>query len=384
MDVLTAIGVEVSGVAVAALTPLLARMVPIAAYTVVSGNRRLRWRLVWIALVAAIFGAASWLESAFKLVLIDVALANVWLLFAAMGVHYYAGIARRASGFSAVIHLAVLAIPSLLLPLRFFPSEMSVLVGPLGWEFWLSSYSYVHRTRTVRVSPFSDGLFFLLVNPMLVFHGHRERQPVGRHSVLAAIVRITGGYIVLASGLAVWTLLSGRIGASDHASFALAFLLSQYATHSGRASQDVGLLSALGYPIPERYRYPLLSSGPQDFWQRWNIYLGDWARKYLLLPLSRSVSKAGLPTRLAVGVGVLLTFLTIGLMHDIGALWQPGLKLFGFALWFSINGLLVLLWRLGGILLARLTWAAPCAQVGRLLWLGVVLVMASAALQLTV
>jgi D-alanyl-lipoteichoic acid acyltransferase DltB (MBOAT superfamily) len=156
-------------------------------------------------------------------------------------------------------------------------------------------------------------------------------------------------------------------------------LVSQYATHSGRASQDIGVLRLLGYRVPERYHYPFLAKSPQEFWQRWNTYVGDWAKTYLFLPMALGFRKNGVRPAQSAVTSALLTFLLVGLMHQITVVWEPSMKPWGFTLWFALNGVLVVVWRATPPLAVSRRVSRP---VRSLVFLAAVFVMSWAALRL--
>lgn len=372
---------HIGELAIAATGPLLARTVPISAYVVLSSNRGLLWRVVWLGGLGALFAVLSKLEKLLGFLVVDIALANLWFLLAALVVNLYARLAARMRAMPKLLHLLLLMGVGILVPLRLFPLEMAPLVGPIGWEFWLSSYSYVQVAREKRAFALGDALFFLLVNPMVVFEGHRERTIDLAWRRALGSARILGGYSSLVIGLVIKTILAPELTYLGPLALPIVFLLSQYATHSGRASQDIGLLRMLGYSIPERYHYPLFARSPQEFWQRWNIYVIDWARIYLFLPLARLCKRLGMPGRLAAGLAVLLTFTAIGLMHDVGALWQPALRGYGFSMWFAANGALLVLWRVAERRLASRSGLFAIA-LSRLLFLATMVFMAAMGLQL--
>ena len=126
-----------------------------------------------------------------------------------------------------------------------------MLVGAMGWEFWLSSYSYVQHARVSRSLGLRDCLFFPLMNPMLVFSGHRDRTVEGPHQFMIGLGRVLLGYASIGSGLLVQRLTMPLLAPQGWLP-SIVFLVSQYAAHSGRASRDIGLLRMLGYAIPER------------------------------------------------------------------------------------------------------------------------------------
>lgn len=58
-----------------------------------------------------------------------------------------------------------------------------------------------------------------------------------------------------------------------------------YYDFSGYADMAVGLGAMFGFKIPENFNYPFLSKSYTEFWRRWHISLGSWAKKYIYIPL---------------------------------------------------------------------------------------------------
>lgn len=215
-----------------------------------------------------------------------------------------------------------LVLPSILLPV----SE-TALVLVIGWDLVLSSYSYVVETsKAPEEGTLRECLFFLLVNPALVFRrqGHRvANQKLDLHGG----ARMLMGMAVLFAAFVITPLASasfqdrfesrpGRVLASV-AVASLLFLL-EYARHSGLASLQIGLMRQLGYVIPERYELPILAKDPLDFWRRWNTYVGNWMLHYVFWPLSFKLAREHrtLRSRYAQPIALVVTFAVVGFIHD--------------------------------------------------------------------
>jgi len=82
---------------------------------------------------------------------------------------------------------------------------------------------------------------------------------------------------------------------------------------------------ALGFAMPDNFRFPYAAIGFSDFWRRWHITLSSWLRDYLYIPLGGN--RHG-PART---YGALMgTMLLGGLWH--GASWT-------FVVWGGLHGL---------------------------------------------
>jgi len=327
-----------------AAMPLLGRTVPLLGYCVVSRQRRLIWRLGSVFSIVLAYLLLHRVSQPLTLVLVDIGLANGWLLVAAVLLYlaYRRVSIRTAAGF---LDGSIALFLGLAVPLSVFPGDMWPLVGPLGWEFSLSGYSYARRARTDGPPNLGDCLFFMMVNPVLVYDGHRERVSHDGAQLLRWMARLSAGYLAVV--VALWLPSHGSLPFLDESPLlgAVLFATVTYAAHSGRASQEIALLNLLGYPIPERYHYPFLSRSPQDFWKRWNTYVGEWAKRYLFFPANRFARRSGLPRGVSVLVAVFATFLGIGLLHETVVVWRLDLHPFGFTLWFLLNALLLVAWR---------------------------------------
>lgn len=327
--------------ALVAAIPLLGRTLPLLGYVLVSSERTAMWRIGWAGGLFAGYAAADAVAPSAGFLLVDVALSNAWLLIAAVALHGCARCLSRPRRLGRVLDSCLSAGAGLVLPLSLFPREMWPLVGPMGWEYSLSAYSYLQRTRRRPLGSVGDCLFFLLVNPNLVFSGRLTR--VGRTSSLKAAFRVFGGYFAIFAAVSLGRAAEGQV--VDEFIVVLLFLAVQYGTHSGRASQDVGMLKLVGYDIPERYHYPFSAKSPQDFWSRWNTYVGAWAKEYLFLPATRAARHRGVPRRFAVAIAAIATFAAVGVLHEPIALWGSGIAPLGFTSWFLLNGVLLVMWR---------------------------------------
>ena len=109
---------------------------------------------------------------------------------------------------------------------------------------------------------------------------------------------------------------------------ALAYSLQIYCDFSGYSDMAIGTAKALGFSIPENFRFPYFATGIREFWKRWHISLTSWFTEYLYISCGGNrVSKARWV------VNILLVFLVSGLWH--GASWT-------FIIWGILHGLFYL------------------------------------------
>ncbi len=235
----------------------------------------------------------------------------------------------------------------------------------IGWDLMLSSYSYCVDTQKLHTRPsLRDCLFFLLVNPTLVY---AERgQPInGPKFGFRALLRIALGlmafffvYAILDPSFNNFVSFTKTRHGSSYAGglffiFVTLTVVKTYILHSGLASFQIGLMRQIGYKIPERYHYPFLATDPLDFWRRWNIYVAAWIRRYIFFPLA--VNKIWrrnlLNPALGKSLSVIAAFVFVGLLHD-GLQYLSALRFSSiFTQGFVISGFLVLVWVGAGQLL---------------------------------
>jgi D-alanyl-lipoteichoic acid acyltransferase DltB (MBOAT superfamily) len=196
-----------------------------------------------------------------------------------------------------------------------------------------------------------EGLFFLIINPTLVYSARGEKVS-GMNLSFSSWGRVLLGVGSIAVCLVMRTIVMTN-SVSQHiflappiATFLLVF--SEYFCQSGRASVEIGLMRSIGWKVPERYRLPFLSKSPADFWRRWNIYIGLWAKIYVFVPLSKSIEKfTGKMSRtLIVSLSAIVTFVFIGAYHDLClALRNPEAYIGGGSFIFLLNALALISWR---------------------------------------
>lgn len=269
-----------------------------------------------LALAAASFGLSEHGTAKFAFVLVGS------LYFVALGfsVHHIGrsparGAIGRALQFSAICALCVV-VPAYSFPRGSLPL---VVVVAYGFELALAAYSYCRVAPSRRSHPtLGDCLFFLFVNPELVFPGRGRTcrpQPLRGMSrtllgcalmLLATTVGRALQPIAPPLELAAWKagVLHGAVG----------FMLL-YATHSALAHMQIGLCRVIGYAAPERYDLPFVAASPQEFWARWNRYIGAWLRAYVYTPLARTLPDR-CPRSLRTGLATLGAFLWLGAYHD--------------------------------------------------------------------
>ena len=286
----------------------------------------------------------------------------------ACGVAYFSLVGCGVHGLAEVLHrgrvtrVAVFILSAfmyLLLPAVALPSGIFLF---LGWPMMLSSYSYCVDTERLPNRPsLSECLFFMLVNPVLVF-SERGLDTGCASFVVSGLRRAGLGLIAFAAGLIVLTpaanvieeaRVSGPL-ANELLLRGVLVIMTHYSLQSGLASMEIGILRLLGHEIPERFVYPLLAPSPMEFWRRWNTYLGSWIRRYIFAPSALTWTRRKLmPPALAKAGAVLLAFTTAGVLHDAYVYAAQSIITTKTTQGFTIAGVTILGWLALGNLMSR-------------------------------
>jgi len=104
----------------------------------------------------------------------------------------------------------------------------------------------------------------------------------------------------------------------------LAFSGQIFCDFAGYTTCAIGMSLALGFSLPDNFRFPYAAIGFSDFWRRWHISLSTWLRDYLYVPLGGNRKGEG-----RTYVNLMLTMLLGGLWH--GAAWT-------FVVWGGLHG----------------------------------------------
>jgi D-alanyl-lipoteichoic acid acyltransferase DltB (MBOAT superfamily) len=101
---------------------------------------------------------------------------------------------------------------------------------------------------------------------------------------------------------------------------AYAIVLRFYFDFSGYSDIAIGVSALFGVEIQENFDNPLVRRNLAQLWQRWHMTLTAWLRRYLFLPVSRSLLGAGGRSRdgFAFFTAQLVTMGFCGLWHGLG------------------------------------------------------------------
>jgi D-alanyl-lipoteichoic acid acyltransferase DltB (MBOAT superfamily) len=235
---------------------------------------------------------------------------------------------------------------------------ISAVILVVGWDCILAAYSYHVDTQKQRDRSLRDFLFFLLVNPALVYR-NRGRRDASPSLDIGGLLRVALGLFAMffsvgllaalhSQALTLRNTQGGIAGVGAILVVGALRLAREYAVHSGVASLQIGVMRQLGWTIPERYVYPLLARSPAEFWRRWNTYVGDWARIYVFRPLARALGRRAPKNWRSIGLpsaaAVVLTFGVVGVLHDLYIVTVQRELVAPATAWFLAMGLVVVLW----------------------------------------
>lgn len=122
----------------------------------------------------------------------------------------------------------------------------------------------------------------------------------------------------------------------------LLYPLQMYSDFSGCMDIVIGVSEVFGIKLAENFNNPFFARTSQEFWQRWHITLGTWAKDYVLFPLLKSkwMVSFGKYTRKKFGrkqgafvknlLGMLVLWIVMGV-------WHGGYRyIVGVSLWYWI------------------------------------------------
>lgn len=107
----------------------------------------------------------------------------------------------------------------------------------------------------------------------------------------------------------------------------LLYPIQMYADFSGCMDIVIGVAEMFDIRLVENFRNPFFSRSSQEFWQRWHITLGVWAKDYVLYPLLKSnmMVKFSKFTRkkfgktigkfIATAAGMFVLWMVLGIWH---------------------------------------------------------------------
>ncbi|MBY0554666.1 hypothetical protein K2P97_09060 [bacterium] len=227
---------------------------------------------------------------------------------------------------------------------RFFPNVAS----PNGISFYFFSILGLlidqKRSRTdnfnIRFDYFMlfPGYFVtLLAGPIMrakvFFEQLQFTQKASFNNIVDGAIVFFVGFFKLQVLIAPLVQITTQLFASyraDHFYFWLACFLSTFRAYiefSSYCDMGRGVSRCFGINLNINFKAFYYAKSPIDFWNRWNITIGEWLRDYLSFPLMLKFGK-----QINQSVLIILSFVILGLWHGISLNWA----LFGL-----FNGILV-------------------------------------------
>lgn len=221
------------------------------------------------------------------------------------------------------------------------------VAAALGMGYYtLQAIGYILDCRWGTVKPQRNVAKLLL---FLLFFPQLTTGPISRYQDLESLYqghgfsydnvtrgaqRILWGFfkkLVLAERAAVvvdqvWASLDSYPGCYRWIVFLL-YPIQMYADFSGCMDIVTGAAEIFGIRLKENFRNPFFARTVQEFWQRWHITLGAWAKDYVLYPLLKSRFMVALGRRMKkrfgkrvgkfipTALGMFVLWMTMGIWH---------------------------------------------------------------------
>lgn len=292
--------------------------------------------------------------------------AYILILFATIGVDYFAGIymekleGRKKKACLIASITVTLAILFVFKYFNFFNANLAAVAQYFHWNYSLESLaiilpiglsfhtfqsmSYVievYRGRQKAERNFGIYALYVMFYPQLVA-GPIERPQNLLHQFYEKHVfeyrRVTDGLKLMAWGMFKKVVVADRLAEvvnqiyghpHDYTGIPLAvatvlFAFQIYCDFSGYSDIAIGSAKVMGFRLMNNFERPYFSKSIHEFWKRWHISLSTWFKDYVYIPLGGNQV-----SRLRWYANLFVTFLISGLWH--GANWT-------FIVWGGLNG----------------------------------------------
>ena len=229
-----------------------------------------------------------------------------------------------------------------------FSDKAIMLLAPLGISYYtLSLIGYVldvywgksiAQTNVLKHTLFTSYFPHMVSGPIVRYDDLSPQFFVGHKfdyvRVKSGFVRILWGYfkkLVIADRLSILTSTVFE-NTTEYQGYyivvaVLCFAFQIYCDFSGCMDIVIGASEVFGIILPENFRRPFLSKDLSEFWRRWHITLGLWAKDYIFYPLLKSkfFQKIGKLAKKKIGkrygkmiptfLGLLTIWIIIGIWH---------------------------------------------------------------------
>ena len=205
-------------------------------------------------------------------------------------------------------------IAKLFLFVGFFPQ---LITGPISRYSQLESLFEKHTFSYLNVTQGAQRILWGFFKKLVI----AERAGI--------IVNFIWGNLEFYSGIFHWIAL-------------LLYPLQMYADFSGCMDIVIGAAQLFDIKLAENFNNPFFSRNVQEFWQRWHITLGNWAKDYVLYPLlkCKPMIKLGKFTKKKYGkrIGKFIpTAVGMFCLWMVMGIWHGGFKyIIGVSLWYWI------------------------------------------------
>lgn len=181
----------------------------------------------------------------------------------------------------------------------FFPQ---LVTGPISRYSQLTDLYEKHKFSYINVTHGAQRILYGVFKKLVL----AERA--------GAIVNGIWGDLSTFNGIYVWIAI-------------LLYPIQMYADFSGCMDIVIGTAEMFDIKLAENFNNPFFSRTSQEFWQRWHITLGTWAKDYVLYPLlkSKTIVKLGKSFKkkfgkktgkfLTTAVGMLVLWMVMGIWH---------------------------------------------------------------------
>jgi hypothetical protein len=378
------------------LTVLVIRTLPFVGYALVA--RRVAAHVKWIAAgswTLAGIGLAS-IDPVLRLQLFEVICGFAYFGLAGCLCHVLRGACQRGT-LGKLGSLCACAILFQLAPALLIGGPGRATVHIVGWELMLAAYSYVVQKTDEPEPTLRQGLFFLLVNPVLVFAD--RGADVQRPRLDARTLQYLFIGVLAVSAQCILLAVNGTPAMIEHVDLLSVSTVRQYGVWAaycaaqffmiywgmaGVANLQSGLMRSLGFEVRDRFRWPFLARSPGEFWERWNTYVTDWFRRYVFADVATSRGLRAQRSHTRWMVATVVTFATIGIAHEYALLISRAQVHGTPTAVFFIASVVVTVWmatsrlvrRRLSALLARPGVALPLRTASRVLFVNVALIVA--------
>lgn len=240
------------------------------------------------------------------------------------------------------------------------PLNAPSVLAALGMGYYtLQIIGYILDCYWGTISPQRNPLKLFL---FVIFFPQMVTGPISRYNQLEGLFlpnkfsyeNVTRGAQRILWGLFKKLVLAERVGIIVNAIYGdvdlysgwwhwialLLYPIQMYADFSGCTDIVLGTAEVFGIKLPENFNNPFFSRTSQEFWQRWHITLGAWAKDYVLYPLLKTKWMVNLGKRVKKKFGkrfgkFVPTAIGMFFLWMVMGMWHGSFKyIIGVSLWY--------------------------------------------------